>query len=213
MAHDIADQRIDGVYQARSKSELVEKYNSWAETYDADMQSVGYVHIAVMAGLISRYVSNRNSKILDAGVGTGSLGGLLAILGYSNLHGIDMSDGMLAIARNRNVYTDLHNRTLGEPLGLADNSIAAIVSSGTFTTGHAPASAFDELLRITQPGGHLIFTVGTKVWEEQGFAARFAYYLSKDLVREIETTPIYHPMPLSPLEKTFTTRAHVYQKL
>ena len=150
---------------------------------------------------------------IDAGVGTGSLGALLAILGYNNLHGLDMSPGMLEIARNRNVYTDLQVHTLGERLDYADASFAAIVSSGTFTTGHAPASAFDELWRLIKSGGHLIFTVGTVVWAEQGFAARFADYLSKGVVREIEITPIYHPMPLSPLEKNFTARAHVYQRL
>ena len=27
------------------------------------------------------------------------------------------------------------------------------------TTGHAPASSFDELVRITRPSGHIVFTL------------------------------------------------------
>ena len=35
----------------------------------------------------------------------------------------------------------------------------------------------------------------------------------KGLVEPVETTPVYHPMPYSPTESGFTTRAHVYRKL
>ena len=35
----------------------------------------------------------------------------------------------------------------------------AVVSAGVLTTGHAPATSLDELVRITRPGGHLIFTL------------------------------------------------------
>ena len=27
------------------------------------------------------------------------------------------------------------------------------------TTGHAPASSLDELVRVTRPGGHIVFTL------------------------------------------------------
>ncbi len=101
-------------------------------------------------------------------------------LGYSNLIGVDMSDGMLARAEARKIYTDLRNRVLGEPLDFADGSMAAIVSTGVFTTGHGPAHAWDELTRITRRGGHLIFTVGTVVWQESGFARKFEELCRKE---------------------------------
>ena len=85
----------------------------------------------------------------------------LSILGYRNLAGIDMSEGMLAKARKRKVYSELRNRVLGKSLDFDDGAFAAVVTFGVFTPGHAPAVAFDELVRITRPGGHLIFTVST----------------------------------------------------
>jgi hypothetical protein len=34
-----------------------------------------------------------------------------------------------------------------------------VVAAGVLTTGHAPATCLDELVRITRPGGHVIFTL------------------------------------------------------
>jgi SAM-dependent methyltransferase len=202
------EKRLGSVYHATSREALTRTYDQWAEHYDADMQSVGYVHPAVIVGLVARYVPKLEAAILDAGVGTGTIGHLLNILGYANLIGIDMSNGMLARATARKIYADLRNQVLGESLSFRTARIDCIVSTGTFTTGHAPASAFDELVRITKPGGYLIFTVGSTVWGEQGFAAKLAALP----VTEVETTKIYHPMPLSKTESGFTTRAHVYRR-
>jgi SAM-dependent methyltransferase len=207
-----ADKRIDNVYHAPSREQLAKTYDDWASDYDADMQSTGYIHPAIMVGLVARYVADPAAAILDAGVGTGTLGQLLSILGYRNLLGVDMSEGMLTKARARNVYSDLRQGILGEPLDFKTASMNCIVSTGTFTTGHAPASAFDELTRIVKPGGHLIFTVGTVVWEEAGFAEKLAALENAGLVAQVETTPVYHPMPLSKTESGFTTRAHVYRR-
>ncbi len=207
------DQRLESVYHASSREALAQSYDQWAETYDADMQGVGYVHPAVIVGLVARYVEKRDAMILDAGVGTGTIGQLLAILGYSNLIGIDMSDGMLAQAKARNIYAELKNQVLGETLDFVTGGMDCIVSTGTFTTGHAPAAAFNELVRITKSRGVLIFTVGTVVWEEAGFATKIAELVASGLIEEIATTAIYHPMPVSKTESGFTTRAHVVRRI
>ncbi len=203
------ERRLHTVFHAQSREELAKTYDLWAATYEADMQIVGYVHPAVIVGLVGRYIKIFDAAILDAGVGTGTIGELLHILGYSQLIGIDMSDGMLERAAERKVYSDLRNQILGELLTFATASMDCIISTGTFTTGHAPAHAFDELVRITKPGGHLIFTVGTGVWSEQGFDKKLAALP----VSEVEVTKIYHPMPLSETESGFTTRAHVYRRM
>ncbi len=207
-----ADKRIDSVYHSASRQELAKSYDDWASDYDADMQSTGYIHPAIIVSLVARYVADPAAAILDAGVGTGTLGQLLSILSYTNLLGVDMSEGMLTKARIRNIYTDLQQGVLGETLDFKTAVMDCIVSTGTFTTGHAPASAFDELVRIVKPGGHLIFTVGTVVWEEAGFAAKLAALETSGHVAQVETTPVYHPMPLSKTESGFTTRAHVYRR-
>jgi len=66
---------------------------------------------------------------------------------------------MLAEAARKSVYGSLAEARLGERLPYADGAYDAVVSSGVLTTGHAPASSLDELVRVTRPGGHVVFTL------------------------------------------------------
>ncbi len=207
------DDWLDRVYRAKNGEDLRKLYDSWAETYDADLLHVGYVHAPVITGLVSRHVPSREAAILDAGVGTGAIGNILSILGYNNLTGIDMSAGMLEKARARGCYADLRQGVLGEALPFPDGAFDAILSTGTFTNGHAPASAFRELTRILEPGGVLLFTVGTVIWEEEGFHHMLDGLVRAGQLAVVETTPIYRPLPFSLTEGDFTTRAHVYRRL
>jgi predicted TPR repeat methyltransferase len=206
------EDRLAHVYHAASQAELAKTYDQWAANYDADMQSIGYVHPAVMAGLVARHVTRTDAAILDAGVGTGTIGALLHILGFSNLSGIDMSQGMLDRAAARGFYRDLHLGVLGEALNFRSGQFDAIVSTGTFTTGHAPASAFDELTRITRPSGVLIFTVGIQVWSEAGFKSKLSALCAEGLLKPLWQSAPYHPMPYSKTENGFQTIAHLYQR-
>ena len=206
------EKRLAEVYGATSASELSKTYDDWAASYDEDMLRTGYAHPAIICGLISRFVGDLAAPVLDAGVGTGNVGQLLHTLGYSNLHGFDMSEGMLAKARARGIYNGLHRGVLGEALDFNSSSYVAILSTGTFTTGHAPPSAFVELARILRPHGHLIFTVGEMLWREGGFAAALEKLVTAGQLRPVWQTGPYHPMPHSKTESHFTTLALVYQR-
>ena len=213
MGKQQTDGWLERVYNATDRDSLRAIYDSWAETYDADLQQVGYLHLPVIVGLVAAHVPSREATILDAGVGTGAVGNVLSLLGYNNLSGIDMSKGMLEKAEARGCYSDLRQAVLGETLDFPDGAFDAILSTGTFTNGHAPAAAFHELTRILEPGGVLLFTVGTVIWEEQGFRTVLDNLVRAKKLVTVETTPIYRPMPFSPTEGDFTTRAHVYRKV
>jgi hypothetical protein len=60
------------------------------------------------------------------------------------------------VAGKKEKYRDLRQMTLGEPLDFDDDQFAAVSSAGVFTQGHAPLSGFDELIRITRSGGHIV---------------------------------------------------------
>jgi SAM-dependent methyltransferase len=212
---DIAgtDDWIKKVYGATTREELKTLYDDWAGSYDAAMREVGYLHTAVIGGLLARHVLRNDAAILDAGAGTGANGELLSILGYNNVHGLDMSEAMLSVARSRKVYADLKSGILGEPLDYVDSSFDAIISTGTFTAGHAPASAFDELVRLLETGGVLIVTIGTVVFEEQGFREKLSTLVAAGILASVAATQPYRPMPLSKTESALSTRAYVYRKL
>jgi SAM-dependent methyltransferase len=212
-SRDNTDAWINKVYRAADRDQLAQTYDQWAARYDADMLLTGYLHYAVMTGLVCRHVPRKDAAILDAGVGTGALGSLMNLLGYNNLSGLDISEGMLAKARDRKCYADLRLGVLGEPLDFVDKSFDAIISTGTFTEGHAPASAMDELVRLLEPGGVMIFTISTLVWVENGFKDTLDGFVRAGVLKLVEVTPVYQPMPYSPAESHVTTRGYVYRKI
>jgi ubiquinone/menaquinone biosynthesis C-methylase UbiE len=212
-SREATDQWIDKVYRASDRDSLKATYDQWAQSYDADMLLTGYLHYAVLTGLVCRHAPRKDAAILDAGVGTGALGSLLNLLGYNNLSGIDMSAGMLGRATTRKCYADLRQAVLGEKLDFVDESFDVIISTGTFTEGHAPASAFDELVRILETDGVMIFTISTLVWMEKGFKDKLDGLVRNGVLKLVEVTPVYQPMPYSPAEAHVTTRGYVYRKL
>jgi SAM-dependent methyltransferase len=147
----------------------VEIYAGWAEDYERRILGNGYSTPAVAAGLVGRYVVPEEGPIFDAGAGSGLMGVVLAPLGYKDLVGIDVSPDMLELARSKDVYKDLREMELGARLDFPDDTFAAVVSAGVFAAGHAPPESFEELIRVTKSGGHMIFSVRTDVYVEGGF--------------------------------------------
>ncbi len=161
--------RLESAYSARDSQEAAELYDNWAEDYERSVLSWGYATPAVTAGFFGRYVEPNNGAVLDAGAGTGMMGEILAPLGYHDLVGIDISQQMLDLARKKGVYRELRQMELGGPLDLPTDAFAAVVSTGVFAAGHAPPESFDELIRVSRPGGHVIFSVRTDVYVQAGF--------------------------------------------
>ena len=128
---------------------------------------------ALIAELVSKYVP-RDARILDAGAGTGLSGEVLAAAGYGDLVAMDLSEGMLEVARSKGVYKEARRMALGEHLDFETGTFGAMVAVGVFTQAHAPASAFDELVRVTRPGGHVAFTLSVPSYEGAGFKEKFA---------------------------------------
>ena len=107
---------VEWVYSSTSSEQLVKRYDTWAVSYDAEMeQNYGWSALGVTATLVQKYV-RLDGRVLDAGVGTGLVGQLLSDAGYTDLTGFDFSAEMLAQARLKNVYGDLLQMELGKPL-------------------------------------------------------------------------------------------------
>ncbi|NES07285.1 MAG: class I SAM-dependent methyltransferase [Okeania sp. SIO2F4] len=151
------------VSSAQNNQELSNIYDNWSQEYDESVLSFGYNPPAVINGLVGRFIQSTDANILDAGVGTGMVGELLSILGYTNLVGIDLSLGMLERARKKQVYQDLRQMVLGQPLDFPDNAFDAVVSAGTFSANHAPPESFDEFIRIVKPQGLIIVAIRVDV--------------------------------------------------
>jgi len=195
MSDPVNSRILKKVYAATSNEELEVAYDEWADDYDAHVTAFGWKSPAVAAGLFGRYVRSLETRVLDAGAGTGLMGELLMIMGYGDLTGIDLSTGMLAKARKTAAYEELRQMVLGKHLDFPDNHFDACQSVGVFTTGHAPAAAFDELVRIVAPGGHIIFSLRDIVYLDGGFKAKFDALAAQKSWERVEKTPAYAALP------------------
>lgn len=180
---------LEKVYAARTTADLAEAYSAWSTGYDRETLASGYCLPFVIAAWVARHVPRGAGPLLDAGCGTGLSGPYLRALGYDAIEGLDFSEDMLAIARQRGAYSALTRAALGDPLPFEDGRFAAFFSTGVFTEGHAPASGLDELVRATRAGGHAIFTVRDVVLDRDGFRAKFAELERAGRWRLIEESP------------------------
>jgi len=187
--------QLHRAYQSKNVDELAEYYDEWAADYETHMRNVGYMHPAMVACMIGRHVAIGSGPVLDAGAGTGILGEILAALGQTDLAGIDASQKMLDIAAGRGRYARLERMFLGQPLDFEDDRFAAVVSAGVFTDGHAPLDGFDELVRVTRPGGRLVFSVA-RGYLQGPFDDKCASLEAAGAWRRIDNTEIYNSTPV-----------------
>lgn len=185
---------LGAVYRAKSPDEIAALYDGWASTYEADMAKAGYRHPAICTALLARHLTRGSAPLLDAGAGTGLLGEWLGILDYPVIEALDLSEGMLAIAEAKQVYSRLHRLALGGPLPFADASFAGIISAGVFTSGHVGAEGLPELLRICRPGGIVVLTIKVAIWDA-GIAAAIASAVADGQITVAEQTAPYVSMP------------------
>ena len=178
--------KVHTVFEARNPKELAESYDDWAATYDADLGDHGGPREAVEA--LAR-VAGPDARILDAGCGTGLLGGMLAARGYRNLEGLDLSAGMLREAEKKGCYTALHQQALGETLDLPSAAFDAVIVVGVFVRAHAPSRSLEELVRVTKPGGHIIFTLRPEFHNSTSFKETMDALAESGEWRLVETTP------------------------
>ena len=209
MVREDSSSYLQRVYSATDNLELKEAYDQWAEKYDANVTAFGYMTPAVAAGLFGKYVTPETTPILDAGAGTGLMGSILDSLGYRGQIGIDISAGMLNKASERGVYKDLHQMVLGEKLDFPSDYFGACQSIGVFTAGHAPASAFDELVRVLCPGGYIFFSLLEDVYAPKGYKEKFEALENDGKWQLTEKTKKFPGLPLE--DPDLFHRVYVYR--
>lgn len=190
-----AENRVQWVYSAQDNRELAERYDQWAKEYDSDLdRDFGWLAPRRAAEVFAKHVP-KDTRILDAGAGTGLAGEALSVLGYRDLVAMDLSPGMLEEASKKGVYQEFHQMVMGEPLDFPSGSFDAVVSVGVLTVGHAPASSLDELVRITQAGGYVVFTLRPDVYEDSGFKEKQDGLAAAGKWRLIEVTERFQALP------------------
>jgi predicted TPR repeat methyltransferase len=146
-------------------------YDDWAKHYNLDTSSSEYSGPAIGAKLLSEYLPAKDSRLLDAGCGTGLVGIELHNLGYRHVDGFDLSDAMaekaVASGAYRQVIGGIDMMRAAE--NYADANYAAILSIGVFTLGHVAPEALIVLLQLASPGGLLLVSTRTHYYDQTNF--------------------------------------------
>ena len=199
---------VDRLYAARNAAELSAEYDRVAENYDAALiEDHDWRMPEIMAGLVA-WLLPRTARILDAACGTGLVGAGLHHYGFSDLHGIDSSPGMIAVARRKSLYASLEVGTLGAPLRYATATFDAFTVAGAFTPKHAPADSLIELLRVTRPGSYAIFSLRSDV-DQPDFAAQIAALTAAGRWSLLREGADFQSLPRA--EPQVRNRLYVYQ--
>ena len=162
-------------------------YDEWGEgnKYDKDMVDWNYTGPKETTEVYTKYEKNKNSKIYDAGCGTGLVGVELKKYGFSNFYGADLSQKLLDLVP-KGLYHKLDKVDLNKPINEKDNSFDAVMCVGTFTFGHVKPPALDEFIRITKDKGLICFTINEGIHEEYGFDKKIDQLNKDNKWKEIE---------------------------
>lgn len=148
--------------------DVADRYDAWAEEYDADLDTWSYRAPARVAETVVARRPGATSA-LDVGCGTGLAGRALRARGYvGELTGLDVSVASLRVAERSGSYTAVRQADLQQPLELGDGSFDVVVCVGVMTYLPDTEAVWRELLRVARPGGLLVVTQREDLWEPRG---------------------------------------------
>jgi phosphatidylethanolamine/phosphatidyl-N-methylethanolamine N-methyltransferase len=152
------------------KEMVTKAYAKWAPAYDLVFGAVFEKgrHVAIEAA------ERIGGRILEVGVGTG-----ISLPDYSDkntIYGVDLSEPMLAKARERVDELGLaHVEGLAvmdaEHMDFPDESFDVVMAQHVVSTVPNPEATLDEFVRVLKPGGEIILV--SRVGAEAGLRRTF----------------------------------------
>ncbi len=146
---------------ARASNEFVERtFDSFAASFESKLEALSYRAPALVAAMLENSGLDRSKRldVLDAGCGTGLCGPLVEPYAR-RLTGVDIAAGMLARAKEKNVYDTLTKAELTEYLRDNIASFELIVSADTLVYFGELEDVLAAAATALRPNGLLIFTL------------------------------------------------------
>ncbi len=139
---------------------LAELFDKFATSFDAKLAALSYRAPELVAEAVARHagVAKGALRVLDAGCGTGLCGPLVRPWAC-HLVGVDLSEGMLAKARARQVYDELAVAELVSCIAARPAGLELLVSADTLIYFGALQAFAEAAHAALQPGGLLVFTL------------------------------------------------------
>ena len=175
------------INKLKNTKKVMEFYDEWGDKdkYNKDMIDWDYTGPKETVSTFKKYAQNKDMLIFDAGCGTGLVAKQLKKFGYSNFHGVDLSQILLDLIP-KNLYKKLDKADLNQPIKMEDNFYDAVMCVGTFTFAHVKANALDEFVRITKNRGLICFTINEGIYKEYEFDKKIEKLKNQGKWKEIQ---------------------------
>jgi len=173
---------------SNNDEDLQDVYKEWASAYDHDNDNLlGTVSQPLSVQIFQEYMKDKSARVIDVGCGTGLVGVELENSGFNNFDGIDISQEMIDVAKQRG-YSKLFIGSLNSSLPFENNEYGAALCVGVFTHGHVGSDRLEELARIVKPGGIICFTINEGVYESYGFNSEIERLESENVLKVLEAS-------------------------
>lgn len=170
---------LENAYKLTSPDDNAEYYNAFAPTYDMEFaDELGWHYPAAIAEIYRDACTATDTPIADIGCGTGLVASALDFP-REQIDGIDISAGTLRIAEDKQLYRALYEVDLRKSLDLIKNDHRAVLSAGTFTSGHLGPGPLEALLDIGRADA--LFVIGV----EKRFICRPCLNLSTEISKHV----------------------------
>ena len=171
---------------SHNDEDLQDVYKEWASAYDHDNDNLlGTVSQPLSVQIFQEYMKDKSARVIDVGCGTGLVGVELKNSGFTNFDGIDISQEMIDIAKQRG-YSKLFIGSLNNTLPFENNEYGAAFCVGVFTHGHVGSDRLEELVRIVKSGGIICFTINEGVYESYGFNSKIQKLESENVLKVLK---------------------------
>ena len=162
---------LDKVY-ANTSDDTRDLYAQWSTSYDQEVAENGYATPSRAAKALASHVKDLRTPVLDYGCGTGLSGMALRKVGFSNLHGIDVSKEMVTIANDKKAYQTLRVFDPDAEPPLKTGEFEIITAIGVIGIGAAPLTIFDTIISLLVPGGLFAFSFNDHTLADPAFEAK-----------------------------------------
>lgn len=176
------DDHFDKVYKVRDEAETRDLYDDWAATYESAVKDEGYATPGRCAAALHAFMPDPDAPVLDFGCGTGLSGLALRLAGFNTLDGVDLSPGMLDLAREKGIYRHLD---VIEPNSKVPDGYAAVAAIGVIGVGAAPLAALERIFDALASGAKCVFSFNDHTLEDPAFAARVDAVIAEGRFREL----------------------------
>lgn len=192
---------------SQKSDDVADYYDGWAPDYDVNFADWSYKAPDRVASILRTKLSP-DSKILDAGCGTGLGGRTLRSVRFTTIDGIDISKQSLEIAGMTDAYRTLRAMNMQQlPLSIPANHYDGLICVGVLTYLPDSSVILKEFSRIVKPKGTIVVTQRSDLFVDRNFKNVLDELSDKGVIDQLQ---ISEPQPYLPDNEEFSDQILVH---